>query len=79
MEESIFNRLDKIQSYCTRMNNRIAEIDHLGIKRFINYPLMPLRGTRLRQSPLFFQQISENSPGLVDNFEALRISTLGRF
>jgi len=59
MEESIFNRLDKIQSYCTRMNDRIAEIDHLGIKRFINYPLMPLRGARLRQSPLIFSRLAK--------------------
>ena len=30
------NRLDEFQTYRTRMNNRIAEIDHLGIKRFFN-------------------------------------------
>jgi AhpD family alkylhydroperoxidase len=30
------NRLDEFQSYRTRMNDRIAEIDHLGIKRFYN-------------------------------------------
>ncbi len=30
------NRLDEFQSYRKRMNNRIAEIDHLGIKRFFN-------------------------------------------
>jgi AhpD family alkylhydroperoxidase len=36
MEESMSNRLDEFQSYRTRMNDRIAEIDHLGIKRFLN-------------------------------------------
>lgn len=30
------NRLDEFESYRTRMNGRIAEIDHLGIKRFFN-------------------------------------------
>ena len=30
------NRLDEFQSYRTRMNTRIAEIDHLGIRRFFN-------------------------------------------
>jgi AhpD family alkylhydroperoxidase len=30
------NRLDEFLSYRTRMNDRIAEIDHLGIKRFFN-------------------------------------------
>jgi AhpD family alkylhydroperoxidase len=30
------NRLEAFQSYRTRMNTRIAEIDHLGIKRFFN-------------------------------------------
>lgn len=30
------NRLDEFQSYRTRMNDRSAEIDHLGIKRFFN-------------------------------------------
>lgn len=30
------NRLDEFQAYRTRMNDRIAEIDHLGIKRFFN-------------------------------------------
>lgn len=29
-------RLDEFESYRTRMNDRIAEIDHLGIKRFFN-------------------------------------------
>ncbi len=28
------SRLDEFQSYRTRMNERVAEIDHLGIKRF---------------------------------------------
>ncbi len=30
------NRLDAFQSYRSQMNARIAEIDHLGIKRFFN-------------------------------------------
>jgi AhpD family alkylhydroperoxidase len=30
------NRLDEFEQYRTRMNDRIAEIDHLGIKRFFN-------------------------------------------
>jgi len=34
------DRLDEFQSYRTRMNERIAEIDHLGIKRFFNLDSM---------------------------------------
>lgn len=30
------NRLDEFRNYRLRMNSRIAEIDHLGIKRFFN-------------------------------------------
>jgi AhpD family alkylhydroperoxidase len=30
------NRLDEFKAYRTRMNERIAQIDHLGIKRFFN-------------------------------------------
>jgi AhpD family alkylhydroperoxidase len=30
------NRLEEFQSYRRRMNDRIAQIDHLGIKRFFN-------------------------------------------
>lgn len=30
------NRLDEFQSYRSRMNVRISEINHLGIKRFFN-------------------------------------------
>lgn len=30
------NRLEEFQSYRTRMNERIAQIEHLGIKRFYN-------------------------------------------
>jgi AhpD family alkylhydroperoxidase len=36
VEENMSNRLDEFQTYRTRMNDRIAEIDHLGIKRFFN-------------------------------------------
>jgi AhpD family alkylhydroperoxidase len=30
------SRLDDFQTYRARMNSRIAEIDHLGMKRFFN-------------------------------------------
>jgi AhpD family alkylhydroperoxidase len=40
MEAGMTNRLDEFQSYRTRMNDRIAEIDHLGIKRFFNLDTM---------------------------------------
>jgi AhpD family alkylhydroperoxidase len=30
------DRLEEFQSYRTRMNDRIASIDHLGVKRFFN-------------------------------------------
>lgn len=30
------NRLEEFQNYRSRMNERISEIDHLGIKRFFN-------------------------------------------
>ncbi len=30
------SRLDEFQSYRAKMNSRISEIDHLGIKRFFN-------------------------------------------
>lgn len=30
------NRLDEFESYRTRMNDRVSQIDHLGIKRFYN-------------------------------------------
>jgi AhpD family alkylhydroperoxidase len=40
MEASMSNRLDEFQDYRTRMNDRIAEIDHLGIKRFFNLDSM---------------------------------------
>lgn len=30
------SRLDEFSAYRTRMNDRISEIDHLGIKRFFN-------------------------------------------
>ena len=37
------NRLDEFQFYRTRMNDRIAEIDHLGIKRFFNLDSMAFK------------------------------------
>jgi AhpD family alkylhydroperoxidase len=40
MEARMSTRLDEFQSYRTRMNDRIAEIDHLGIKRFFNLDSM---------------------------------------
>ena len=30
------NRLDEFRAYRLRMNERVAQIDHLGIKRFFN-------------------------------------------
>jgi AhpD family alkylhydroperoxidase len=33
-------KLKTFRAYRTRMNNRIAEIDHLGIKRFFNLDTM---------------------------------------
>jgi AhpD family alkylhydroperoxidase len=36
MEANMSNPLDEFQAYRTRMNDRIAEIDYLGIKRFFN-------------------------------------------
>jgi AhpD family alkylhydroperoxidase len=30
------NRMDEFNAYRARMNERIAEVDHLGIKRFFN-------------------------------------------
>lgn len=32
----MFNRLDDFERYRSKMNQRIEEIDHLGIKRFFN-------------------------------------------
>jgi AhpD family alkylhydroperoxidase len=34
------NRLDDFQTYRSKMNERIFEIDHLGIKRFFNLDSM---------------------------------------
>ena len=34
------NNLDEFQSYRTRMNERISDIDNLGIKRFFNLDTM---------------------------------------
>jgi AhpD family alkylhydroperoxidase len=34
------NRLDEIQAYRTRMNERILSMEHLGIKRFFNLDTM---------------------------------------
>jgi AhpD family alkylhydroperoxidase len=39
-EKTMPNRLDEFQAYRTRMNDRIAEIDLLGIKRFFNLDSM---------------------------------------
>jgi len=36
MESKMSNRLDDFQAYRSRMNERIFELDHLGIKRFFN-------------------------------------------
>jgi len=34
--DGMSTRLDEFQSYRSRLNERIGEIDHLGIKRFFN-------------------------------------------
>jgi AhpD family alkylhydroperoxidase len=36
MEQTMSSRLEEFRSYRGRMNERIGEIDHLGIKRFFN-------------------------------------------
>jgi AhpD family alkylhydroperoxidase len=36
MEDGMPSKLDDFRTYRTKMNDRIAEIDHLGIKRFFN-------------------------------------------
>lgn len=41
------NRLDEFQAYRTRMNDRIGEIDHLGIKRFFNLDTNAYRDSAL--------------------------------
>lgn len=41
------NRLDEFRQYRQQMNDRITEIDHLGIKRFFN-----LDGAAYRDGPL---------------------------
>lgn len=41
------SRLDEFQSYRTRMNERIQEIDHLGIKRFFNLDTAAYRDAAL--------------------------------
>ena len=43
------DRLEVFEQYRTRMNDRIASIDHLGIKRFsISIQLLPGRRTDSR-------------------------------
>jgi AhpD family alkylhydroperoxidase len=39
-EARMTDRIDEFQSYRARMNERIFEIDHLGIKRFFNLDTM---------------------------------------
>jgi AhpD family alkylhydroperoxidase len=41
------NRLDEFQAYRSRMNERILEIDHLGIKRFFNLDTMAYKDDAL--------------------------------
>ena len=38
------SRLDEFENYRTRMNARIEEIDHLGIKRFFNLDSSAYKG-----------------------------------
>jgi AhpD family alkylhydroperoxidase len=47
-EGSMSNRLDEFRSYRTHMNDRIAEIDHLGIKRFFNLDTTAYKDGALR-------------------------------
>jgi AhpD family alkylhydroperoxidase len=41
------NRLDEFQTYRARMNERIAEINHLGINRFFNLDTNAYKGGAL--------------------------------
>ncbi len=41
------NRLEVFNSYRTKMNNRILELDHLGIKRFMNLDTMAYKDGEL--------------------------------
>jgi len=41
------NRLEEFSSYRTKMNNRILELDHLGIKRFMNLDTMAYKDGEL--------------------------------
>jgi AhpD family alkylhydroperoxidase len=40
-------RLDDFRAYRTKMNERIVQIDHLGIKRFFNLDTAAYRGAAL--------------------------------
>ncbi|MEJ2710410.1 MAG: carboxymuconolactone decarboxylase family protein [Anaerolineales bacterium] len=44
------DRLDEFNAYRTRMNARIAEIDHLGIKRFFNLDTQAYKNGALQGS-----------------------------
>ena len=41
------NRLEEFSSYRTKMNNRILELDNLGIKRFMNLDTMAYKDGEL--------------------------------
>ena len=41
------NRLEEFNSYRTKMNNRILEIDHVGIKRFMNLDTVAYKDGKL--------------------------------
>ena len=41
------NRIDEFQAYRQRMNERIFNIDHLGIKRFFNLDTMAYKDSAL--------------------------------
>ena len=41
------NRLEEFSSYRKRMNNRILEIDHVGIKRFMNLDTVAYKDAEL--------------------------------
>ncbi len=46
-EQCMTNRLDDFHTYREKMNERISEIDHLGIKRFFNLDTAAYRDSAL--------------------------------
>ena len=46
----MIDRLEAFEKYREKMNDRIASIDHLGIKRFFNLDTRDRKSTRLNSS-----------------------------